>query len=456
MSLWNGRFRSGTDQRAALYSASIDFDKRLYKQDIEGSIAHAEMLVEADVITSEEAEMIKKSLRDIETRIEKGVFQFDHQLEDIHMNIEQALINDIGEVGAKLHSGRSRNDQIATDERLYLREANDRLSQSLQDLQTALFSAAERFQHLILPGFTHLQHAQPVPLAHHLLAYVEMFERDRQRLTDTRQRINVLPLGSGALAGSTLPLNRQTVADKLGFDSLSRNSMDAVSDRDYIIETLSALAIIAMHCSRLAEDIIIWASQEFAFIELDDAFCTGSSLMPQKKNPDLAELSRGKTGRVYGALVGALTLMKGLPMTYNRDLQEDKEGLFDALDTVGSTLEILAPMISSARFNGNRMREAAQDPALMATDLAEWLVNRKVPFREAHRQVGRLVGYCREKGRPLNRITLEEMRLIIPSAEEECLNLFDPQSSIDRRDLPGGAAMSQVQSQLRFWRQKLT
>ncbi len=456
MTLWNGRFAADTDQQAALFSASIDCDKRLYEQDIKGSMAHVEMLAEVGIISRTDMDTIKKGLENIRLRIERNEFCFDPALEDIHMNIEQALINDIGEVGARLHSGRSRNDQIATDERLYLREACDEVSKAVRRMQSALLNTADRNRDLILPGLTHLQHAQPVPLAHHLLAYIEMLERDFERLADARKRINVLPLGSAALAGSSLPLNREAVAKKLGFAALTRNSMDAVADRDYIIELLSALSLIAMHCSRLAEDVILWASQEFAFIELDDAFSTGSSLMPQKKNPDLAELARGKTGRVYGALMGALTMMKGLPMTYNRDMQEDKEGVFDALDTVIATLNILAPMLETARFNDRIMTETASDPALMATDLAEWLVKKKVPFREAHRQVGELVKFCRENQVELNQIKLTEMQKIIPQADSECLELFDPRRSINGRDMIGGAAFTQVHRQLRYWQDKLT
>ncbi len=455
MSLWSGRFSKETDQRVMRFTASVAYDQRLFKHDIQGSLAHVEMLGERSIISPADAALIKDALILIGQRIERGELVFDPALEDVHMNIEQALINEIGEVGACLHTGRSRNDQVATDERLFLREQCDRLRGLLNLMQSALVETAQRHQTLIMPGLTHLQHAQPVPLSHHLLAYVEMFERDRERLSDARRRLNVLPLGAGALAGSTLPLDRESVAAKLGFDAVARNSMDAVSDRDYIIELLAALSLVAMHCSRLAEDVILWASQEFSFIELDDAFCTGSSLMPQKKNPDIAELARGKTGRVYGALMAALTMMKALPLTYNRDMQEDKEGIFDALDTVSATLEVLAPMLATARFNDSAMAAAAADPNLMATDLAEWLVRRGVPFRDAHRQVGQLVGRSRETGKALDQLSLEEVRRSIPLAEPECLELFDARRSIEARNLPGGAAFEQVKAQIACWQEKI-
>ncbi len=455
MALWGGRFSKETDRRVAEYTASVDYDQRLYRHDIEGSLAHVRMLAASGIVPAADAEKISLGLIAIRDRIEAGEFVFDPALEDVHMNIEKALIDEVGEVGARLHSGRSRNDQVATDERLYLRQRCGELSHGLRDMQRALVDCADRHRELIMPGLTHLQHAQPVPVAHHLLAYVEMFERDRGRLADAVDRFNVLPLGAGALAGSTLPLNREMVARELGFPKIARNSMDAVADRDYVVEVLAALALIAMHCSRLAEDVILWASQEFGFVELDDGFCTGSSLMPQKKNPDIAELARGKTGRVYGALVAVLTTMKGLPLTYNRDMQEDKEGLFDALDTVAATLGVMAPMMASAEFDGEAMARAAADPALMATDLAEWLVGRGVPFREAHRQVGELVALSRKLGLPLNRLDLNQMRQAIPLAEQECLTLFDARRSVEARNLPGGAAFGQVHGQLADWRQAL-
>jgi argininosuccinate lyase len=455
MALWGGRFAKDTDRKVAQFTASVAYDQRLYPYDIAGSQAHVTMLARAGIIPTADAEAIVAELDRIRLRLDQGELELKDELEDIHMNIESNLIEALGDVGARVHSGRSRNDQVATDERLYMRDEADRLRELLADMQRAMVTLARENESVILPGFTHLQHAQPVLLAHHLLAYVEMFERDRERFEDCRKRLNRLPLGAGALAGSTLPLDREFVAEQLGFDEVLRNSMDAVGDRDYIVEFMSSLAIVAMHCSRLAEDVILWMSQEFNFVELDDAFCTGSSLMPQKKNPDVAELTRGKTGRVYGSLMGILTVLKGLPLTYNRDLQEDKEGLFDAIDTVTMILGTMGPMLASAKVNAPRMSAAAADPELMATDLAEWLVGQNVPFRDAHRQVGRFVGYCRERGLKLNEVSLEQMRESVPLANEECLQLFSAERSVAGRDITGGTAPGQVARQLAFWEDRL-
>jgi len=455
MALWDGRFTKETSDLVRRFSESISYDRRLYPYDILGSQAHVRMLAKAGLISAGDAAAIVAELDRIRERIARGEFQFRAELEDIHMNVEAALIAALGDVGAKVHTGRSRNDQVATDERLYLRAEADKLGELLQKLQAALVELARGNADTIMPGFTHLQHAQPVLFAHHLLAYVEMLERDRGRLHDCRERLDYLPLGAGALAGSTLPLDRDFVARELGFKGILRNSMDAVADRDYVVEFLAALAVLAMHTSRLAEDLTLWSSPEFAFIELDDAYCTGSSLMPQKKNPDVAELTRGKTGRVYGSLIGILTVLKGLPLTYNRDLQEDKEGLFDAIDTITLILTTLAPMLASAKVNGPNMAAAAADPALMATDLAEWLVRRGVPFRDAHRQVGRFVAACRKSAVPLNQASLEQMRETIPLADESCLRLFDARRSVEARNLPGGTAPTQVRQQLDFWEAQL-
>ncbi len=455
MALWSGRFSQDTDAKVARFSASVHYDQRLFAHDIAGSIAHAEMLGEAGIIAEADAAAIVAGLRDIEAEIVAGRFEFKSELEDVHMNIEAALIARLGSVGARLHTGRSRNDQIATDERLWLRDEVAILRAAIADLQRSLVELGTANQAVIMPGFTHLQHAQPVLFAHHLLAYVEMLDRDRGRLADATQRFNLLPLGSGALAGSTLPLRRERVAEKLGFAGLTRNSMDAVADRDYIAEVLAALAILAVHCSRLAEDCILWMSPEFAFVVFGDAFCTGSSLMPQKRNPDVAELTRGKTGRVIGSLVGILTTMKGLPLTYNRDLQEDKEGLFDAVDTMKQVLGVLAPMMASARLDGQRMAAAAADPGLMATDLAEWLVRQGLPFRDAHHQVGAFVAYCEKAGIGLDQASVEQMRQTMPLASEACRHLFSPAASVAARDLPGATAPRQVAAQLAFWQQRL-
>jgi argininosuccinate lyase len=455
MALWGGRFSKGTDDLVAQFSESVSYDQRLYPYDVQGSIAHVTMLAEQGIIAAGDAQAIARELEAIKARLDAGDFELKSELEDIHMNIESALIAKLGDVGARVHTGRSRNDQVNTDERLYLRHEVEEIRTALRTMQQALVELASRNPSAILPGLTHLQNAQPVLFAHHLLAYVEMFERDRERLADCRKRINRCPLGAGAIAGSTLPLNRERTAELLGFDEVLRNSMDAVADRDYIVEFLAGLSLVAMHCSRLSEDIILWVSQRFGFIELDDAFCTGSSLMPQKKNPDVAELARGKTGRVYASLFGILTVLKGLPLTYNRDLQEDKEGLFDAIDTVKMILGTMAPMMATATPKAETMASAASDPALMATDLAEWLVKKGVPFRDAHHMVGSYVGWCAEHGMPLDGTTVEQMRETIPLADDECLALFSATSSVGGRDITGGTAPAQVEKQLAFWQQRL-
>ena len=456
MALWGGRFSSDTNADVARYSESISFDKRLYRHDIMGSRAHVKMLARAGIIPAESAEAIRKELLNIQQEIESGNFKYDIALEDIHMHIESRLIEILGTEGARVHSGRSRNDQVALDIRLYLRDEIDTLIAKVRDFQAALVDTARRYPKQIIPGFTHLQHAQVVLFAHHLLAYVEMLDRDAERLADCRKRVDVMPLGSGALAGSTLPLDREFVCQELNFSRVTRNSMDAVADRDFAIELTSALAIFAMHTSRLSEDLILWSSQEFDFIELDDAFCTGSSLMPQKKNPDVCELTRGKTARIYGSLTALLTLCKALPMTYNRDLQEDKVALFDAIDTAEQILAVYPPMISTMQIKPDKMRAAAADPALMATDLAEKLVELGVPFRTAHHRVGSFVKWCKENSKNLDEATLEEMQISIPEATPEFLTLFDPDMSAGKRNLTGGTGFDAVASQLAYWQQKLS
>ena len=455
MALWGGRFSSETRDEVAKYTESISFDRRLFKHDIDGSRAHVAMLAAQGIIPKSSADAIRDELLEIRKRIERGEFEYSIKLEDIHMHIENALIGKLGNEGARVHSGRSRNDQVALDLRLYLREECDVISDGIRDFQRALVDKAAAEADAIMPGFTHLQHAQPVLFAHHLLAYVEMLQRDAERLADCRKRIDVMPLGSGALAGSTLPLDREFVRRELGFARLTRNSLDGVADRDFAIELVSALAIFAMHVSRLSEDLILWCSQEFSFIELDDAFCTGSSLMPQKKNPDVCELSRGKTARVYGDLSALLALCKGLPLAYNRDLQEDKIAIFDAVDTARAILSVYPPMIGTMKLNRERMAAAASDPALMATDLAEKLVELGVPFRDAHRRVGSFVKYCREHGKALDAVSLEEMRLTIPEATPEFPTLFDPRESIRKRRLVGGTGFEPVAEQLDFWQKEL-
>ena len=455
MALWGGRFSETGRQELTEFSESISFDKRLYKHDIMGSKAHVTMLAAQNIIPQSTADAIKVKLDEIKQMIDEGKMEFSAELEDIHMHIESTLIAALGDEGARLHSARSRNDQVALDIRLYLRDELESIIGGIRSFQRALVDLADANKTVILPGFTHLQHAQVVLFAHHLLAYVEMLDRDAERLTDCRKRVNVMPLGSGALAGSTLPIDREFVCRQLNFERVTRNSMDAVADRDFAIETASALAIFGMHVSRLSEDIILWSSQEFGFIELADAFCTGSSLMPQKKNPDVAELSRGKTARLYGNLTALLTLCKGLPLTYNRDLQEDKIPLFDSLDTAHAILMVYPPMIATMSVRADRMREMAADPALMATDVAEKLVEMGVPFRTAHHRVGSLVKYCRDNNKALDEVTLAEMQITIPEATEEFLQLFDPEVSVGKREIVGGTGYKAVASQLEFWQNKL-
>ncbi len=455
MALWGGRFSENAQKCVQDFTESISFDKRLYHVDIQGSKAHAAMLGETGIIPKKSASDIIAGLTEVEKRIEKGNVKFDVALEDIHMHVETELIRLLGDEGARVHSARSRNDQVALDTRLYLRGEILELVRLLQTLQVALTEKAEENKTSIMPGFTHLQHAQPVLMAHHLLAYVEFFERDIGRLGDCYKRLNVMPLGSGAIAGTTLPIDRESVRRKLDFPEASRNSMDSVADRDFACELLSALAIFSMHISRLSEDLILWMSQEFSFIELSDAFCTGSSLMPQKKNPDIAEISRGKTGRMYGNLMAMLTICKGLPLTYNRDLQEDKEPLFDSIDTAKGILSVYPPMIATMTTHPERMLEAASDPGLMATDLAEALVRKGVPFRFAHHKVGALVKYCNEKKKPMNKLSLSEMKTVIPEADAAMLKLFSPVSAVTLRKSYGGTGFEQVASQLDFWKKRL-
>lgn len=455
MALWGGRFGEQTQKCVQDFTQSVSYDKRLYRHDIAGSMAHAAMLGAAGIIPKESADAICRKLAKIRRDIDAGKMEFKAELEDIHMHIETALTEALGAEGARVHTARSRNDQIALDIRLYLRDEIDELIPRLKALQAALVRQADANRETIMPGFTHLQHAQPVLLAHHLLAYVEMLQRDADRLADVRKRVNVMPLGSGALAGTTLPIDRDFVRRKLRFPAMTRNSMDAVADRDFACELLAALSIFCMHVSRLSEDLVLWMSQEFSFVSFGDAFCTGSSLMPQKKNPDIAELSRGKTGRVYGDLVAILTICKGLPLTYNRDLQEDKEPLFDALDTVFGILSVYPGMIDSMKVDKLRMLNAASDPGLMATDLAEALVRKGVPFRHAHHKVGALVKFAQDAKKPLDQLTLEEMRSVFPEADASMLSIFSPEKAVAGREVFGATGFRQVASQVDFWKKKL-
>jgi len=455
MALWGGRFGEDAKKSVQDFTESISYDKRLYKHDICGSKAHAAMLGASGIIPRETASAIREKLDEIKSMIDKGDFSFTAELEDIHMHIESKLIESLGDEGARVHTARSRNDQIALDIRLYLRDEIDEISAGIREFQKSLVRQAMANKETIMPGFTHMQHAQPVILAHHLLAYTEMFSRDLGRLADARKRINIMPLGSGAIAGTTLPIDREFVRRELGFPEMTRNSMDAVADRDFACELLAAMSIFSMHVSRLSEDLILWMSQEFSFMTFSDAFCTGSSLMPQKKNPDIAELSRGKTGRVYGDLISLLTICKGLPLTYNRDLQEDKEPLFDAIDTLKGILSVYPQMIDGMKINRERMAAAAAEPGLMATDLAEALVRKGVPFRHAHHKVGALVRYAQDNHKPLNEVTLEEMQSVFPEADESMLLLFNPVHAVEARDVFGGTGFKQVAAQIEFWQKQL-
>lgn len=446
--MWGGRFDAAPNEIVKKMGESISYDRRMSKHDILGSKAHAKMLAKQGIIPEDDAEAIVKGLERVNMEIESGQFKWSTDLEDVHMNIEDRLTKIIGAPGARLHSGRSRNDQVATDLRLYLRDEVDLIRGYIVELQRSLVVLASENSDTILPGFTHLQHAQPIVLAHYLLAYTEMLDRDLSRINDWKARMNYLPLGAGALAGCTLPLDREFVAKELGFTGVCCNSLDAVSDRDFAIELVSLCSIVMMHLSRLSEDLIFWMSQEAGWIELGDAFCTGSSLMPQKKNPDMCELTRGKTARVYGDLTTLLTMMKGLPLAYNRDMQEDKEPIFDAIDTVRLVLSVYGPMIASMRVNKDRMYAAASDPALMATDLAEWLVKQGVPFRDAHHRVGRLVGYSKTNGISLDKLTLEQIKISVPEANEECLAMWKPEQSVALRNIVGGTAPEQTLAQI--------
>ena len=406
--MWKGRFAQETSQLVQAYGESVSYDWRLYAHDIRGSIAHAKGLKKAGILTDEELTAIQDGLHAIQHEIEHGDFEFQTKLEDVHMNIESELTKRIGPAGAKLHTARSRNDHVATDVRLYCLDAIDQLRGDIHALQRALIEAAERAADAVVPGYTHLQRGQPVLFAHHLLAYVEMLSRDSARLTDARQRVDVMPLGSGALAGSTIILDREYVAQELGFSAISQNSMDAISDRDFVAEILFSISLCGIHLSRLSEDIILWCSAEFGFVTLSDAHTTGSSLMPQKKNPDVAEITRGKTGRLVGNLVSLLTILKGLPMTYNRDLQEDKEPLFDSIDTLHAVLNVVSEMMSGMEVQAERTAAATSDPLLLATDLADYLVNHQVPFRQAHEVIGKLVAFSLEQKRGFADLTLAE------------------------------------------------
>ena len=445
--LWGGRFTKETDQLVYNFNASITFDQKFYKQDIEGSIAHVTMLAKQGILTEQERDDIVRTLKEIRDEVESGKLEITSEYEDIHSFVEANLIDRLGDTGKKLHTGRSRNDQVALDMRLYTRDELLHTDDLLKELLETILKIMEANTETIMPGFTHLQKAQPITLAHHMGAYFEMFKRDRLRLHDIYERMNYCPLGSGALAGTTYPLDREYTAELLGFYGPTLNSMDGVSDRDYLIEFLSACATIMMHLSRFSEEIIIWNSNEYQFVEIDDAYSTGSSIMPQKKNPDIAELVRGKTGRVYGALMSLLTTMKGIPLAYNKDMQEDKELSFDAMDTVKGCIALFTGMLATMKFNKGKMRLSANNGFTNATDAADYLVKHGVPFRDAHGIIGKIVLYCIERGIAIDDMSLDELKAICPVFEEDIYEEISMETCVNNRltiGAPGKAAMEKV------------
>ena len=445
--LWGGRFSKNTNELVDAFNASIDFDKRLYHEDIRGSMAHARMLAKCGIIPAEDGEKIIAGLKDILADIEAGNFEFSVDLEDIHMNVEARLTERIGSAGARLHTARSRNDQVALDMHMYMKREVTEIAELLLRFEEALLSVAKQHEKTLMPGYTHLQRAQPITFAHHLLAYFNMLQRDFRRLLGVWEGADLMPLGAGAIAGTTFPIDRHMVAEELNFSTVYPNSMDAVSDRDYVIEFLSFASTLMMHMSRLSEEICLWSSTEFGFVELDDAFATGSSMMPQKKNPDISELVRGKTGRVYGHLMAMLTTAKGLPLTYNKDLQEDKEGFFDAIDTVKFTLAVYRDMILTMTVNVDKMAQAVAHDFSNATDLADYLVRKGLPFRQAHEVVGKCVAYAIEKGKFLLEIPIEEYKQFSELFESDLLAALDPASCVEARRSYGGPAFSENEKQ---------
>lgn len=445
--LWGGRFAKAADEEARRFNDSLAFDQRLYAADIRGSIAYARALLRAGLLTAEECEQLVAGLEQARDELDKGIFPFHPSDEDIHTAVERRLTELVGAVAGKLHTGRSRNDQVSTDLRLYLMEQTANLRQHLGALQKAILEKAEAHLDVIMPGYTHLQQAQPVLFSHWLMSFFWKFQRDRERLSDVARRTAVLPLGAGALAGNPFGIDRQALADELGFAALAENSMDAVSDRDYVVEFLSRAALLQVHLSNLAEDLILWSSREFGFVELDDAYCTGSSLMPQKKNPDTLELMRGKTGRIVGHLVGSLMMLKGLPSGYNKDLQEDKEAIFDTIDTLSLELPLAAGIISTLKVNAERMA-AALDETMLATDLADYLVSKGVPFRQSHHLVGQVVKRAEELGVSLRQLDIAEYQAIHSAFALDLYAVFDYQRSVGRRDVLGGTAPSAVRLQI--------
>ncbi len=441
---WSGRFNEPTDAFVEAFTASVNFDQRLYRYDIQGSIAHATMLAKADILTTAERDEIISGLEAIREQIARGEFKWSVSLEDVHMNIESALTQRIGDAGKKLHTGRSRNDQVATDIRLYMRDEIKIICAEILRLQQALLTMAEQEADTVMPGFTHLQTAQPVTFGHHMMAWFEMLQRDRERLADCNKRVNIMPLGAAALAGTTYPIDRHYTAELLGFERPAENSLDAVSDRDFAIEFSAAASLIMMHLSRFSEELVIWSSAQFSFIELSDSFCTGSSIMPQKKNPDVPELVRGKTGRIFGHLISLLTLMKGQPLAYNKDNQEDKEPLFDTIDNLKGCLKVFADMIPAISCKHDNMRSAAMQGFATATDLADYLVRKGTPFRDAHEVVGKAVAYCIEKDKDLSACALEELQQFSSNIEQNVFDVLTLEGSVAARNHIGGTAPQQV------------
>ena len=447
--LWGGRFSKSTDEMINEFQASISFDKRMYHEDIAGSIAHATMLAKCGIIAEADRDAIVGGLKEILASIESGEFSFDIALEDIHMNIEKRLTEAIGEAGGRLHTARSRNDQVALDTHMYVRREIVNIEQLVIDMQQALVETAEKYSDVIMPGYTHLQRAQPILFSHHMMAYFSMLGRDFDRLKGCYERADIMPLGAGALAGTTFPIDREYVAAQLNFEAVYTNSLDAVSDRDYILEFLAAASILMMHLSRLSEEIILWCSREFSFIELDDAHCTGSSMMPQKKNPDVSELVRGKTGRVIGHLMAMLTTVKGLPLAYNKDLQEDKEGIFDAIDTIKFSLAVYAELLRGMKVNRETMKRAVAEDFSNATDLADYLVKKGMPFRQAHAVSGKAVHYCIEQGKWLEDMTMEEFRELSGLFDDDIKEAILPETCVKNRNSLGGTSYRQVELQLK-------
>lgn len=452
---WSGRFKAEVDELAEKLNASLSFDARLFRHDIRGSIAHTKVLQRAGILTRKEADTIIRGLREVESEIAGGGFVLSPELEDIHMAVEKRLTEKIGPLGGKLHTGRSRNDQVALDVRLYLKDEIREILKLVGKFKKALYVLAKRHTETVMPGYTHLQRAQPVLLSHHLLAYYQMLKRDGERLLDCLKRVDVMPLGSGALAGSPYNLDREYARRLLGFSSVTENSMDGVSDRDFVLEFLSCAAILMMHLSRLAEEIVLWSSQEFGFIELSDKYSTGSSIMPQKKNPDLAELARGKTGRVYGNLVAVLTVMKALPLAYNKDMQEDKEPLFDTVDTLKAVLAVFARMLRTMKVRRSKMRKATVEGFLTATDAADYLVAKGVPFRKAHEVVGKAVAYCIERGKVLEELDLGEWQRFSPLFEADIKDVVAVERSLNSRKVRGGTSVESVKKQLEMVEREL-